>query len=226
MKKKVRDPIAPWFMAAEALGEYIGIRFGRIAPGQTDPEWTFLRHAEFDGIGGLAELLRRKGAALGALPQARHPAAPSILPLLKMAPKFLLPHQRVKLRPVSGNRKLSNPLEPARAVAWHVFDAPTTWQVTRQAFRRSGITLNTFLLDNLTKAIRPYLANPDSMVPWMIPINLRGKVIRENDTSNYSSYVSVRIQRRENVREIHQKIYAALDRETIGPIGTAINSSG
>ena len=50
------------------------------------------------------------------------------------------------------------------------------------------------------------------MVPWMIPVNLRGKVVRENDTSNYTSYVSVRIQPRENARQIHHNIYAALDR--------------
>lgn len=211
MNKETYDPIAPWFVAAEALGEYIGIRFGRIAPGTADPEWTFLRHAEFDGIGGLAEILRRRGAVIGPLPQARHPAPPSALPLLKMAPKFLLPHQRVKLRSLDGNRTPSSHLQPAPAVAWHVFDEPAT-RLMRQASRNAGITLNTFLLDALTKAIRPHLNDPDSMVPWMIPVNLRGKVARERDTANYSSYVSVRILPREKAQDIHRNIYAALDR--------------
>lgn len=49
------DPISPWFVAAEQLGEFIGIRFGRVPPGQAEPEWFFLRHTDFDGIGGLAE---------------------------------------------------------------------------------------------------------------------------------------------------------------------------
>jgi hypothetical protein len=50
----ISDPISPWFIAAEQLGEFIGIRFGRVPPGQTEPEWFFLRHTDFDGIGGLA----------------------------------------------------------------------------------------------------------------------------------------------------------------------------
>ncbi|HSY19995.1 MAG TPA: hypothetical protein VK815_16745, partial [Candidatus Acidoferrales bacterium] len=86
MSAKTFDPIAPWFVAAEALGEYIGIRFGRIAPGKTEPEWIFLRHAEFDGVGGLADIFRRRGATVATLPQIKHPAEPSLLPLLKMAP--------------------------------------------------------------------------------------------------------------------------------------------
>jgi hypothetical protein len=96
-------------------------------------------------------------------------------------------------------------------VAWHVFDEPTTLR-TRQACRKSGITLNSFLLDKLTKAIRPHLDDPDSMVPWMIPVNLRGKVVRERDTANYSSYISVKIRPREKVQDIHRNIYAALER--------------
>jgi len=58
MSKNVTDPISPWFNICEELGEYIGIRFGRIAPGTSDPEWFFVRHTDFDGIGGMAELLR------------------------------------------------------------------------------------------------------------------------------------------------------------------------
>ncbi len=211
MNKKTRDPIAPWFAAAEALGEYIGIRFGQLAPGRKEPEWTYLRHAEFDGIGGLADILRRRGASIDSLPQIKHPAPPSLLPLLKTAPKFLLPHQRVKLRPIHGNPRPSTHLEPPPAVAWHVFDVDATGRA-RQAGKRAGVTLNTFLLEKLTKAIRPQLADSRSMVPWMLPVNLRGKVVRERDTANYSSYVSVRIQPGDQAQDIHRKIYAALDR--------------
>ena len=64
MPKNATDPISPWFDICEELDEYIGIRFGRLAPGATDPEWMFVRHRDFDGIGGLAELLRRRGAVI------------------------------------------------------------------------------------------------------------------------------------------------------------------
>ena len=72
------------------------------------------------------------------------------------------------------------------------------------------MTVNSFLLKHLTKAIRPYLADQSSIVPWMIPVNLRGKVDRGRDTANHSSYVGVRVKSYETVHDIHQNIYSAL----------------
>jgi hypothetical protein len=89
------DPIKPWFDAAEQMGEYIGIRFGYAPPGSTEVEWTFLSHAEFDGIGGLAEILRRRGASIGKLPQVKHPSSPSPFALLRALPKYLKPRRRL-----------------------------------------------------------------------------------------------------------------------------------
>jgi hypothetical protein len=205
------DPIAPWFAAAEALGEFIGVRFGRIPPGKNEPEWTYFRHAEFDGIGGFVEILRTRNASPGPLPQIKHAAEPSLVPLLKMLPKFMLPHQRVKWKPLDGQRTPSTSTQPPPAAAWHVFDETATAQV-RQAGKKAGVTVNTFLLQHLTTAIRPDLADQSSPVPWMIPVNLRGKVVRERDTANYSTYISVKVRPGQPVRELHDNIYAALDR--------------
>jgi NRPS condensation-like uncharacterized protein len=212
MSKEEYDPINPWFFAAEELGEYIGIRFGHIAPGKTEPEWTFLRHTDFDGIGGFAHILRRGGAKLGRLPQIKHPAAPSLFSLLRIASKFLQPRQRVKWLPMNNGSQTSNKLQPPPAVGWHVFNESETMQM-RSICRKAGVTVNSFLLKNLTKAIRPYLEDQSSMVPWMIPVNLRGKVIRDRDTANFSSYISVKIQSYETVHDIHRNIYNALGRK-------------
>jgi len=46
----------------------------------------------------------------------------------------------------------------------------------------------------------------------MIPVNLRGKVTRERDTANFTSYVGVKVCSYESVNDIHLKIYAALGR--------------
>jgi hypothetical protein len=212
MSNKSSDIIRQWFFAAEELGEYIGIRFGHIPRGATEPEWIFLRHTDFDGIGGLADIFRRRGAGLGRLPQIRYPAPPSALSVLKMAPKFLQPRQRVKWLLVDGKPTSSNNQQPPTAVAWHVFDELTTTQV-RRVCRKAGVTVNSLLLKNLTKAIRSFLEDQSSMVPWMIPVNLRGKVVRDRDTANFSSYVGVKIQSYETVHDIHRNIYAALARK-------------
>src|ERR1700722_1711144 len=100
MGNNAYDPIKPWFISAEELGEFIGIRFGRIPPGATEPEWIYLPHKEFDGIGGLAEILRKRGVTtLDRLPQIRHPASPSRLSVLKLLPKYLEPKRPLKWRP-------------------------------------------------------------------------------------------------------------------------------
>lgn len=210
MPKQASDPIAPWFVAAEELGEYIGIRFGRVPPGKTDPEWIFLRHIDFDGIGGFAEILRRRGAQLERLSQIKHPVPPSKLSLLKLMPKYLKPRRKIDWEPMEGERRPSTKTEPPVAVAWHVFDDNTTTQI-RRVCRKAGVTVNSFLLKHLTKAIRPFLKDQSAIVPWMIPVNLRGKVVRDRDTANFSSYVGVSVKSYETVHDVHQNIYAALE---------------
>src|ERR1039458_5763811 len=96
MPGKTTDAISPWFLAAEELGEYTGIRFGRVPPGGAEPEWRFLRHADYDGIGGLAEILRQRGAKVDHLMQIKYPAPPSWLPLLRALPKYLKPRKRLR----------------------------------------------------------------------------------------------------------------------------------
>src|SRR5256885_12403654 len=132
MPKIAKDPISPWFEICEELDEYIGIRFGRISPGGTDPDWTFVRHTDFDGIGGFAELLRRRGAVIPRLPQIKHPAPPSWRWVVRALPKFLKPRPRIKTgelqrRPVHRNSRE----QPPKAAASHVFDEHSTTHIRR-----------------------------------------------------------------------------------------------
>src|ERR1700722_5784278 len=122
MAENASDPIKSWFIAAEELGEYIGIRFGRLAPGAAQPEWIFLRHTDFDGIGGFAEILRQRGAVLPRLAQIRHPSSPSWLPLIKSLPKLLKTRRPVKWVPLAGKPGVTTNSTPPTAVAWHIFE--------------------------------------------------------------------------------------------------------
>ena len=210
MNESIKDPIKPWFHAAEDLGEYIGIRFGHVV-GANDCEWKFLPHTEFDGIGGLAELLRQRGATLARLPQIKHYSSKSWTSFVRSIPKFLSPRRRVLWGDTTGPRGVSTKSDPPSAVAWHVFDESGTTQV-RRVCRKAGVTVNSFLLKHLTKAIRPSLKDHSSSVPWMVPVNLRGGVSRSRDTENHSSYVAVRVRSFDTVYDVHRSIYKALGR--------------
>jgi hypothetical protein len=208
MSKKTTDAIKSWFVTGQEAGEYIGIRFGHLAPDATEPEWIFLPHTDFDGIGGFAEILRRRGASLDRLPQIRYPVAPSVSPLLRSLPKYLKPRRRLNWA-VKGETPRKTLKEPPSAVAWHIFDEHDTTQM-RRACRKVGVTVNSFLLKHLTKAVRPYLEDQSSAVPWMIPVNLRGKVSTGEDTGNHSSYIGIKVQSYETVNDIHRNIYTTL----------------
>ena len=211
MSEEKADVMKLWFLTAEELGEFIGMRFGRLAPGTTEPEWMFPRHADYDGVGWFAENLRRRGAALERLPTIRHPAAPSRLALLQILPKYLKPKHRLKWGPLEKGPAAHSHSEPPAAVAWHLFDEEATMQI-RRVCRNLEVTVNSFLLKHLTKAIRPFLEDRSAAVPWMVPINLRGKVKQARETANYTSYIRIVVQSYETVHDIHQKIYAALCR--------------
>jgi hypothetical protein len=209
MTKRVADPIAAWFIAAEELGDYIGIRFGHLPLDTNQPEWIFLRHTDVDGIGGLAEILRGRGAKLAPLPQIKYPLSPSWTRLLRALPKYLRPRQRVKWGALERGETDAGLSGPPPAVAWHVFDETATTQI-RRVCRKVGVTVNSFLLKHLTKAIRPSLEDQSSVVPWMIPVNIRGKVDRGRDTDVHTSYVGVKVRSYETVQDVHRHIYEAL----------------
>src|SRR5689334_511006 len=155
MGNKSSDPIRPWFTAAEDLGEYIGIRFGRVT-GSGEAEWTFLPHTDFDGIGGMADLLRRRGASLPRLPQIKHYSHQSWTALVRSFPKYVSPRQRLQWDLLDGPSQPTAKDVPPSAVAWHAFDEATSLQI-RRVCRKSGITVNSFLLKHLTKSARPFL---------------------------------------------------------------------
>ena len=145
------------------------------------------------------------------LPQIKHPSRPSLVGGLRTWPKYLAPRHKLGLSGIEGEPRPSTCSTPPSAVAWHVFDEDRTMEV-RRACRKLRITVNSFLLKHLTKAIRPFLQDESSVVPWMVPVNMRGKVIRATDTANYSSYIGVRVSSYETTQDIHRKIYAALGR--------------
>ena len=209
MTRQGTDPIAAWFVAAQELGEFIGIRFGRVPPGAGEPEWIFLPHTEVDGIGGLAEIFRRRGVKVDRLPGIKYPLAPSWVSLLRAMPKYLRPRRRVKWGPLEKGALNGDCSHPPTAVAWHVFDEEVTTKI-RQVCRKSEFTMNSFLLKHLTQAIRPSLEDQSSAVPWMIPVNIRGKVDRGRDTDVHTSYVGVKVRSYERVHDVHRNVYAAL----------------
>jgi hypothetical protein len=205
------DPIRPWFETLESVGEFVGIRFGKVRPVDGSVEWFFLSHAEFDGIGGFVHLLRERGAVVTELPKITHPAALSWWPFFRFLPTMLKPRRILKWRDLKQGEKPADSTQPPPAVAFHVYNQQETAEI-RRAARFAGVTVNSFLMKYLDRAIRPSLADPTNAIPWMVPVNLRGRVNQPTDTENHSSYVGIRVYASEDVKEVQSHIYDALKR--------------
>jgi len=200
-----------WFEAGPQIGEFIGIRFGHLAPNATEPEWLYYPHTDFDGIGAWAEIMRRRGVQLKALPHIKYyPPSSLLVSALKHWPRYLLPRRPLPLKPQERPAPAGTfHTAPPAAVAWHLFDSVTTHRL-RQDSHLLGLTVNTLLLHCLTKAIRPLFADESAAVPWMIPVNMRGGVNQYRDTDNHTSYVTVGIEPGATPGEIHRRLLRAL----------------
>lgn len=205
------DPIRPWFETLESVGEYAGIRFGRVSASSGEVEWMYLSHAEYDGIGGLAHLLRERGAIIEDLPQITHPGLLSWWPFIRFLPTMLAPRKVLKWRSLKQGKTIKNTGQPPPAVAFHVFDEEKTAKIRRMS-RHASVTVNSLLMKYLDRAIRPSLADPSCAIPWMIPVNLRGRVTQPKDTGNHSSYVGIQIYASESAKDVQNRIYRALNK--------------
>ncbi|HVU28251.1 MAG TPA: hypothetical protein VHG71_11020 [Verrucomicrobiae bacterium] len=207
------DPMKPWFLALESMGEFIGMRLARIPPGKSEPDWIYVPHSECDGFAVIKKLFAERGGIVEALPQARHPAKPSVSSFFKLMKMQMQPRWRLHWKDLGASRGKSDPCQPAPAVAWHVFEEDQTLQM-RQFCNAAGGTVNSFLLRHLTAALRPCLVEgEEASVPWMIPVNMRGRVVSAGEMSNHVSYVTVVVRPGNTSREIHQSTQAAMDRE-------------
>lgn len=203
------DPIKPWFEAVEATGDYVMIRFGQVKPGSDMVDWLDVPHAEFDGIGGFANILRGRGVELENLPTNQNLKSPSWLPFLKSLPKQLKSRKKLEWKNRGESFQLGTGDLPVPATSWHVFSEEET-ELFRKASREKGVTLNSFLLKQLDSALREDLVNSRAGIPWMIPVNLRGQIVRTRDIDNHTSYLSVKVKPDESVKDVHSEIYRKL----------------
>jgi hypothetical protein len=196
-----------WFQAAEAAGDFMGIRYGRVQNGSKEVDWSFVSHCECDGIGGFVRLLRERGAKVETLPETMNPCREIVGPLWGMWRRMNEESKCAKRE----DWKLSDEPRtgPPEAVAWHLFTEEKTKQI-REHCRLEKVTVNSFLLKHLDQAIRPEIGKSQARIPWMIPVNLRGDVKHADDTENHVSCVEPQIAVDDSPQKIQHEIYRRL----------------
>lgn len=183
-----KDWVAEVFTAMRDCGEDISIVYGEARNGRA--HWFEMQHNEFDGIGGLACLLRHHGHRVDKLPELTNDRLTfvrgmrgflSVLPEIKSRKRNWLRFDATRkagMRPV-GER-----------VAWHCFDEDET-QALVQAAKAAGVSVNTFLLHHLDVVVKDRLVPPLTSRRWMLPINLRGAVTRHLESVPHMAFLGV-----------------------------------
>lgn len=186
----------------------MGICYGRVQQGSGEVEWHFVSHLECDGIGGFARLLQERGVETGKLPETKYPCRGVIAPLWNLwrdgckAEKYAA---RIDWDRLGGNRENSG------VVVWHLFTAAETREMLAQC-RAVGVTVNSFLLKYLDHSIRPWIAEPNAKIRWLVPVNLRGDIRHDDETANHVSCVEACIAPDDSVVSIQAEILHRLNR--------------
>jgi hypothetical protein len=202
-----KDWVAEVFSAMRDCGEDISIVYGQVgkASNQARPQWFELQHNEFDGMSGLACLLRRQGRSVDRLPLYKGEPLTwrralqglgTILPEMKSRPRqwrHFLADRTAGFAPV------------AQRVAWHFFSAQETQAIVRAA-AVAGCSVNTYLLFHLDAVVRDRLVPPEAARRWMLPINLRGAVTRHLERAPHMAFLGVDIDKDGAPAQVQQRI--------------------
>lgn len=201
-----------WFTSLKSLGEFTGIRFGNVDESSGEVEWIFIDHAHYDGIGGFAQILRERGGTLPThqLPRIPHQSPDSVMPLVKSLPKVFQTPRRLEWKSLDASKVPYHEFGPSKSLSWHLFSEGETSKI-KQLSRSMDVTVNTYLLKHLDRSIRSAIKDPSEEIPWMIPVNLRGKVSNQVDESNHSSCINISLKASHTVKDAHKLLRRELD---------------
>lgn len=190
----------------------MGIRYGLVSQESHSVEWIFVSHTECDGIGGFARLLRERGMEPEKLPETKIPCRDVFGPLWNLirtrTPKSECANRTDwSISDKTNSQKTTAP----KSAAWYVFSEQKTKTILQHC-RDHKVTVNSFLLHHLDKAIRPEIRQPHLKIPWMIPVNMRGDINYPDDTENHVSCVEATIAHDDSPQTIHQQILQSLQR--------------
>jgi hypothetical protein len=185
----VADVFREWAKEYIGLGHDLTIRYGRqTANGLV---WHELSHSDFDGIGGLAHLMRSL---------KRSPAR--LLPTINPAYWGCSWRQRLAViwKFTTAKAPLASPspllLVPAEALAQsahgrnlgtEILTHSQTLRVRARAVR-AGVTVNSLLLSALAEVVARILP-PGTVQAWSVPVNLRGAIAVDRDVANHISFL-------------------------------------
>lgn len=174
-------------------GSYLEPLWWRVPEPPAGAEMLAQRHAEFDGVGWFAHLIREKYGVLieklPVMPGAR-PSPPLwrlILPALRCAKAVWLAPSAARWKNFDTDASIQ-PGEIPSCKAWRVLSREETEQVLRRA-SKERVSLNALGLWAMNQALQESLIPGSGPMLWSIPVNMRGCISMEDPNANHVSGV-------------------------------------
>lgn len=199
-----------WFDVRKELGISDAMSIGPMNKDSGDIQWNSFSHSQMDGIGGIATILREQGYPCRNLPQSGEKSEPSSWLIYKLNKR----HKKEK-------KKINNTYTPSKTIHWKktypcsndnsaeivntYFDKETTLKIKRNA-KKNRVAFSTFLAWSLNKAIAENLIEGNQNYYWFYPVNLRGAISLNSDTSNYSSGITICLNNYITPKQLQQEI--------------------
>jgi hypothetical protein len=208
------DWVAAGFTAMRDCGDDISIVYAEVngTQARAEPHWFELPHDEFDGIAGLAHLLREQGLRPEALPVLkgdRPTLGRRLRGLLNVFPALKVRQQRWRKfdwARTSTFRRVRD------RVASRLFTEAQTKDIVAAA-RDAGVSVNTWLLFHLDRAVAAQLIPPAASRLWMIPVNLRGALPAVPENFLQMSFLPVDIARDPPAAALQAQINGLMERD-------------
>jgi hypothetical protein len=174
------DYIGMWYRARARLGIDDRIEFIFINPGSGKRHTVALRHRDHDGVGGIAESLKRMGVRQPPMPLSRQTRAPSFWRRWQARPEQRQPQSPPwRIFTTTVDEQADEPL-----VQWLT---PLQTRALRQRAKAQQVSLNSLLLKALHLAVADTLMTHASPISWCFPVNMRGVVPMGRPDMNLSS---------------------------------------
>ena len=209
------DWVGYWFKLVETtVGEYVGMRAGRPSPDGFGIAWLFRPHYDYDGAGGLVQILREETQSRDIqVPVLKGGATPSRLWRTMALLRFFAKKRRAaapwKTLDLSWSAPVGGIKGPGTNLATYSFDAERTSKLSDKA-RAAGVSVNSFLFSAMARVSEPELEAGPAM--WMMPVNMRGLVPVTRDTGNYTAYLYIEVDRGSTAARVHDAVKRATQR--------------
>jgi len=201
-----KDWVAEWFPILRLHGEFTDIVFGRVSK-QEAPEFFYLDHGHYDGIGGFQQLLAEKEGINLPAPQLKELKSN----FLKRILGFILYLLDSRVRHISWNKRQTEGSFKRNHPIPLVLGQQETTKLCEVA-KQGHSSVTGLLLGTLDKVVRDTLQNSKQKNIWLLPINMRGQVERVDSKTNHASYISIKTLEHEAATHISLKIKMAIER--------------